>query len=126
MKKSNLKSGFLLTEVLVVTAILMSGILIVFQSFHSSIRAMKTSGTYLLASLLLESKIIQMEEELEFDGQDGTKEGQDLDVKFQIEDIHTDNIYIDTKNVTISHNTEGNVPLLNSLVFKGKPKTNEK
>lgn len=59
------KKGFLLFEVMVTVAILSLGLTLILRSFTTSLSAARTSQNYMLACLLLEEKMWELEEEAE-------------------------------------------------------------
>ena len=58
-------TGFLLFEVMVTVAILSLGLTLILRSFTTSLGAIRTSQNYMLACLLLEEKMWELEEEAE-------------------------------------------------------------
>jgi len=59
------KKGFLLFEVMVTVAILSLGLTLILRSFTTSLSAARISQNYMLACLLLEEKMWELEEEAE-------------------------------------------------------------
>jgi Tfp pilus assembly protein PilE len=65
MKKRN--QGFLLMEVLFCIAIISSGIVLIFESYRTVIKALALSHDYVQATMLLEKKYIAVHDTLSFE-----------------------------------------------------------
>jgi Tfp pilus assembly protein PilE len=56
--------GFLLVEVIFCVAIISTGIVLIFQSYRTIIKALAISEDYLQAAMLLEKKYIEMQDQI--------------------------------------------------------------